>query len=191
MSKPLVISIVSGKGGVGKTRISISLAKILSKYLKVLLIDFDLHNQGLTHLLDDRKKNINESSTFDYLCNKNYVKPTKLQENLFFISASKDTIQSSQKEIEDLNYNYTSQDFKSILLELIDDAQRAQAALLEGSKRDFDENKYNLYFVPSCREKFSKGRWWLCKDDRQWVVSEYFKIFWFLLYSYFPFLSST
>lgn len=123
MSKPLVISIVSGKGGVGKTRISISLAKILSKYLKVLLIDFDLHNQGLTHLLDDRKKNINESSTFDYLHNKKYVKPTKLQENLFFISASKDTIQSSQKEIEDLNYNYTSKDFKSILFKLIDDAQ--------------------------------------------------------------------
>jgi len=123
--KPIVISIVSGKGGVGKTRISLSLAMFLSKSLKVLLIDFDLHNQGLTHLLDDyREKNTNESSSFDYLYSKNYVKPIKLLENLYFISASKPALESTQKEVENLNRKYTSVEFKNILLNLIDDAKR-------------------------------------------------------------------
>ncbi len=124
--EPIVISIVSGKGGVGKTRISLSLAMVISKKIKVLLIDFDLHNQGLTHLLDDyRDKNPNESSTFNYLNNDLYIKPTKLLENLYFISAMKN--ESTQRDIENLNHNYTSEEFKNRLLNLINETKRNES----------------------------------------------------------------
>ncbi len=44
-------SVVSGKGGVGKTLVSLGLAELQSKYERVLLLDFDLHNRGLTSKL--------------------------------------------------------------------------------------------------------------------------------------------
>lgn len=121
---PLIISVVSGKGGVGKTSISISLAKILSKNLKVLLIDFDLHNQGLTHLLGEflGKKELS-SSVFAYINNEKYVKPAKLEENLYFITASKRIIKS-QEEIENINKNHTAEDFRNILLNLAVDSKK-------------------------------------------------------------------
>lgn len=46
-----IITIASGKGGVGKTSIAVNLAKILSGYGKVLLIDLDLYVRGLTHFV--------------------------------------------------------------------------------------------------------------------------------------------
>ena len=44
--------VASGKGGVGKTVISLGLAEKLSKDRPVLLIDFDLHNRGLSSALN-------------------------------------------------------------------------------------------------------------------------------------------
>ena len=43
--------ISSGKGGVGKSLLSLGLAERLSARDRVLLVDFDLHNRGLTSLL--------------------------------------------------------------------------------------------------------------------------------------------
>ena len=48
-----ILSIVSGKGGVGKTVLSANLARMIAFDRKVLLIDFDFPNQGLTGLFAD------------------------------------------------------------------------------------------------------------------------------------------
>ena len=44
--------VASGKGGVGKSLLALGLAEYLSMAQATLLMDFDLHNRGLTSLLD-------------------------------------------------------------------------------------------------------------------------------------------
>ena len=56
------------------------------------------------------------------------------------------------------------------------------------ASRVFYGSDDRLYFVPTNREKLNRNRWWMNKNDRQWVVREYMKIAWFLLYTYVPFL---
>lgn len=48
-----IIAVVSGKGGVGKSTLSLGLAEYFSTYTGVCLIDLDMPNRGLTSLLDD------------------------------------------------------------------------------------------------------------------------------------------
>lgn len=60
MEKCRVISVGSGKGGVGKTTVAYSFASLFSHAnKKILLIDFDLFTQGLSHffenLIDDNQ----------------------------------------------------------------------------------------------------------------------------------------
>jgi cellulose biosynthesis protein BcsQ len=50
MADPLVIAIVSGKGGVGKTMLAVAIAGELAKGTRTLLIDLDFFNRGLTGL---------------------------------------------------------------------------------------------------------------------------------------------
>ena len=47
---PSVISIVSGKGGVGKTLLAANFSYISSRFAKTVIIDLDFQNQGLTGL---------------------------------------------------------------------------------------------------------------------------------------------
>ena len=49
--EPCVICISSGKGGVGKTSIALSLARELAQSSKVLVVDLDYFNRGATGLL--------------------------------------------------------------------------------------------------------------------------------------------
>lgn len=52
---PVIISFVSGKGGVGKTALALSLAQILSSLNKrVLLMDLDLATHGATYFFQDK-----------------------------------------------------------------------------------------------------------------------------------------
>lgn len=46
--QPSITAVVSGKGGVGKTSIALGLAELYSVNDNVLIVDFDLHNRGLT-----------------------------------------------------------------------------------------------------------------------------------------------
>jgi len=66
-----IISICSGKGGVGKTLITSTLAQIISTYEEksVLLIDMDFYVRGLTFLMCENLENINfqKLSIYDYL----------------------------------------------------------------------------------------------------------------------------
>jgi MinD-like ATPase involved in chromosome partitioning or flagellar assembly len=47
----MIVSFVSGKGGVGKTALAANFVRICSRSVKCLLIDLDLSNQGMTGLL--------------------------------------------------------------------------------------------------------------------------------------------
>jgi cellulose biosynthesis protein BcsQ len=50
MSPPLIISIASGKGGVGKTMLTVATADELSRQSKTLVVDLDFFNRGLSGL---------------------------------------------------------------------------------------------------------------------------------------------
>ena len=50
---PLVVSFVSGKGGVGKTMLAVAFAKEMSLANPTLVIDLDFFNRGLTGLMGD------------------------------------------------------------------------------------------------------------------------------------------
>ena len=49
--RPELWVVASGKGGVGKSLLSLGMAESLSQRGPVLLVDFDLHNRGLTSML--------------------------------------------------------------------------------------------------------------------------------------------
>jgi cellulose biosynthesis protein BcsQ len=115
---PVVISVVSGKGGVGKSRLSIALASILSKKYKVLLIDFDLHNQGLTHLVDVECRR-SDPSIDGIISGENYCAPVEIARNIFFIPAIKAGTAGSPNDLEKLLTSYTAADFKDMLANLV------------------------------------------------------------------------
>lgn len=51
LDDPLILTVVSGKGGVGKTMLSVALANELSKARPTLLVDLDFFNRGVTGLM--------------------------------------------------------------------------------------------------------------------------------------------
>jgi cellulose biosynthesis protein BcsQ len=50
MTTPLVIAVASGKGGVGKTMLSVAIANEMARARRTLLLDLDFFNRGLTGL---------------------------------------------------------------------------------------------------------------------------------------------
>jgi len=50
MDNTLILAVVSGKGGVGKTMLSVAMANELVRTNKTLLMDLDFFNRGLTGL---------------------------------------------------------------------------------------------------------------------------------------------
>lgn len=48
-----LIVVTSGKGGVGKSTLALGLLEAFSRFKKTLLVDFDMHNRGLTSLLHE------------------------------------------------------------------------------------------------------------------------------------------
>ncbi|HEV3073762.1 MAG TPA: P-loop NTPase [Thermoanaerobaculia bacterium] len=56
--KPFALAVLSGKGGVGKTTICLSLARQLSARYQVWLVDIDLFNRGTTSAIWESEKSI-------------------------------------------------------------------------------------------------------------------------------------
>ena len=50
MSDPLLLAVVSGKGGVGKTMLAVAIANEMAQGRRTLLVDLDFFNRGLTGL---------------------------------------------------------------------------------------------------------------------------------------------
>lgn len=87
IKKPIIISVVSGKGGCGKTRIATALAHVLSQKAKILLIDLDLYNQGLTTLLDQEvsKEDFTIYNLFYDSRSFENIDLREIRENIFFL----------------------------------------------------------------------------------------------------------
>lgn len=71
------IAVMSGKGGVGKTSISLLVAKVLSQYGKTILLDFDICGPSITTALNPSGSLIKTSIGF---------KPLNASENLDVLS---------------------------------------------------------------------------------------------------------
>ncbi len=104
------ISLLSGKGGSGKTTLALSIASMLSSCgIKVLLIDCDLSTNGATYFYEDKlakqKKQI--TSFYDILF-KNQAKNTKVDDyNFVSINDSYDFLPSITKITKKNNRIYT------------------------------------------------------------------------------------
>lgn len=107
MPKPLLINIVSGKGGTGKSLISATLGRLLAQEgAKVILVDADVFVRGLTCFLRKafEKKTITDKPTVsDFLGlsdNKNMILEDVSLERFFEI----DLVPSVSSIIEELSY---------------------------------------------------------------------------------------
>jgi MinD-like ATPase involved in chromosome partitioning or flagellar assembly len=88
-SAPMVISFVSGKGGVGKTSLAANFAWVCGRIRKTILIDLDFQNQGATglflaHLPRDAR------GALDVLTGLNdfsHCVPIPVEDNVFFVPA--------------------------------------------------------------------------------------------------------
>ena len=116
--RPVVISVVSGKGGVGKSRISLVLAGILAKKYKVLLVDFDLHNQGLTHLVDGEPGK-GEGIGRDPGADAGFDAPAEIAPNVYFVPAPKTVAAGPLDDLEALHAGHSSADFRDYLGRLV------------------------------------------------------------------------
>lgn len=56
LTKKLIVAVVSGKGGVGKTLVSTAIGYEFSKVHRTLIVDLDFFNRGLSGLLRARDK---------------------------------------------------------------------------------------------------------------------------------------
>lgn len=54
--------------------------------------------------------------------------------------------------------------------------------------RVFGQDAYRLTIVPTTAHRRGSMFWWLNKDERRWIVNEYLKILWFILYE--PFIQA-
>lgn len=101
-SRPVIVSVMSGKGGVGKSTVSYNLARVLSVNDKVLLIDCDLLFGDL-HII----ANCMPGCTIDQFLNSDNT-PDNISANLSFVGAQSDGVEdqniASDKLISQLKY---------------------------------------------------------------------------------------
>jgi cellulose biosynthesis protein BcsQ len=113
----IIISVASGKGGVGKTCIAANLAYIVSRLGRTLLLDLDLQNQGCTSLLTHQAVDT-EVNSYDIL-NTGLGETEygiKLRDNLFFVPATSWKTPPKQRDIYDLLNSVLAKDNLTTLL---------------------------------------------------------------------------
>ena len=85
------IGLLSGKGGSGKTTLSLTMASLLSKSgIKTLLVDCDFSTNGATYFFEDQISESNELTFWEIIKGTNIkTKYIKIEENFFFIPSAK------------------------------------------------------------------------------------------------------
>ena len=86
-NRPLIIAFASGKGGVGKTMLAVAAGVELSHVRRILILDIDFFNRGLTGLFI-RGKNLQEVSSPEFLDlngNHNWL-AKQVSDNLYTVS---------------------------------------------------------------------------------------------------------
>ena len=124
LSRGRIISI-SGVYGVGKSIISIIMAKYLSKYKKVLLVDSDIFNNSINTILGITKTKYekNQSEIFNNV--------SKYKENFYILNLYRNNL-------ENVNYTYIV-DFFENLREEFD-------FIIIDTSADLDSNQNNIIF---------------------------------------------
>ena len=115
MSKSLAL--ISGKGGSGKTTLSLSIASLLSKCgLKVLLIDCDIATNGATYFYENKLENssISFTSFYEILTSKfdtcNFM---QISDNFYFLPSIKNIKNESLlSSIVELYFESTKNNFE-------------------------------------------------------------------------------
>lgn len=113
-----IISIISGKGGCGKTSIAVSLAKIVSESkIRTLLIDWDLSTHGLTYFFIDKIKNSNKLGVLEFLNSKsdNLYDLIYIYDDNFHIIPSKITFKIKSMDFLFDNYSKIELLFNNII----------------------------------------------------------------------------
>lgn len=118
-TNPVVVSFISGKGGVGKTMLATAFARELSKGSRTLMIDFDFFNRGLTGLLPPGK-------SFNFLSRPSFLGKSKsssseweikeIDENLCYLSYP-DLGQQEMRQFASAPIDELSSSFEEFLLE--------------------------------------------------------------------------
>ena len=85
--RPVVISFVSGKGGVGKTMLAVAVANELSHARPTLLLDLDFFNRGLSGMFvqEDKKESV-DPPAFIRRSSKDEWRVKRISETLFTVS---------------------------------------------------------------------------------------------------------
>jgi len=118
-SKPVIVSFVSGKGGVGKTMLSVAFAREMSVGSRTLIFDLDFFNRGLTGLMrHGRKVKEIEKPTFlkgaDAAATHVLWSVMEVAPNLFFV-AYPDWSDEQIRELETSDVHMVAAQFKAFL----------------------------------------------------------------------------
>jgi cellulose biosynthesis protein BcsQ len=121
LTKPLVISFVSGKGGVGKTMLAVACARELSLNNRTLIIDLDFFNRGLTGLLGKGSRQCGEIEKPGFLLGTQEAQVEKwniveVSKNLFHIYYP-DLSQEDMQKFETLNIEVLKESLHKFITE--------------------------------------------------------------------------
>ena len=164
MKKPVLINIVSGKGGTGKSLLSAVLARMIAQEgAKVLLVDFDIFVRGLSHFyylfVKEKRKITNKKTISDYYeisSNRTVLESddfarerfyevdilpavSEIEEQLDYLEIEKETVEKTQKILELLQqepYDYVIIDNRAGVDELILETSRISDLTISVSESD-------------------------------------------------------
>lgn len=134
------ISLISGKGGAGKTVLGLSIAKILSEVkFKVLFVDCDFSTHGASYFMEDElDPEMKYSSFVNILTYKSSNNILKTKEGFSFLPSTLDPV-NTKEIIDTLGFNVTPSCFNEYDY-VIFDCQAGYASLTEDLLRISNKN---------------------------------------------------